>query len=156
MKKIIMTAVLAIAPLVTFAQSAFDKFRDVKGVEYVSVTKDMFNMLGKFEASASGEKAEKFVNMAKGLESVRVFTTSEKKYRKEITSAVADYLKGNPLEELVSYSGKDSKIKVYVNQGGEATLIKEGLVFIEDLDDKGVVLVSFTGTINLDDLKSLK
>lgn len=156
MKKFIITSVLAVMPFVTFAQTAFDKFKDVKGIEYISVTKDMFDMLGKFEASASGEKTEKFIQMAKGLESVKVFTTAEKKYRKELTAAVAGYLKGNTLEELVSYSGKDSKVKVYVNQGGEASLIKEGLVFIEDLDDKGVVLVSFTGSLNLDDLKNLK
>src|SRR5690606_37666691 len=145
MKKFLITAVLAAMPFIASAQTkAFDKFKDVKGIDFVNVEKDMFKMLSNIDASIENEKTSKYVDMIEGLDNLQVFSSKEKKYRKQLTGAVTDYLKSNPLEELISFSNKDSKIKVYVNQGGEATLI-EGLVFIEDMDDKGVVLVSFTG-----------
>jgi len=156
MKKFLITAVLAAMPFIASAQTkAFDKFKDVKGIDFVNVEKDMFKMLSNIDASIENEKTSKYVDMIEGLDNLQVFSSKEKKYRKQLTGAVTDYLKSNPLEELISFSNKDSKIKVYVNQGGEATLIKEGLVFIEDMDDKGVVLVSFTGNIDLKNLEKL-
>jgi hypothetical protein len=157
MKKIIITLLLAALPVISFAQgTAFSKFQDVEGIEYLAINKDMFSMLGTMATSAGGEKTQKCIDMIDGLDNLRVFTTSERKHRKQIKEAVADYLASNPLEELISFSNEDSKIKIYVNKGGDASLIKEGLVFIEDIDDKGVVLVSFTGNVNLSQLKDLK
>ncbi|TRW24860.1 DUF4252 domain-containing protein [Flavobacterium zepuense] len=156
MKKFIITLLVAALPAVTFAQSAFDKFNDVEGIEAVSISGDMFKMIGGLETSEDDDSTQQMLNQVKNIQSLKVFTTSEKKYRKEITTAVADYLKAKPLEELMSINEKNNKIKIYVNQGGDANLITEGLVFIQDIDDKNVVLVSFTGNINLNDLKNLK
>lgn len=157
MKKLLITAVLAAMPFIVSAQtSAFDKFQNVEGIEYINVKKDAFKMLSSVGASVGDDKSHKYVEMIEDIDNLQVFTAKKKKHRKEITNAVADYLKQHPLEELVSVNSKDAKIKVYVNQGGEASLIKEGLVFIEDMDDNGVVLVSFTGNLNLADLGKLK
>ncbi|RZK63785.1 MAG: DUF4252 domain-containing protein [Pedobacter sp.] len=156
MKKII-ALVLLVMPSLFFAQTAaFDKFKDVKGIEYLTVSKDMFKMLGNLESSAADAKTQKYVNMAKNIENLKVFTTSEKKYRKEITAAVTDYLKTNPLEQMMSFSSQNAKVKIYANESSDASIIKEFLVFVEDVDDKSVVLLSFTGDINLNDLDNLK
>jgi len=157
MKKILITAVLAAMPFIASAQTtAFDKFKDVEGIDFVNVEKDMFKMLSNFEAKAGDEKTSQYIDMIEGIDNLQVFTTDEKKHRKQITSAVQEYLKQHPLEELMSFSSKESKIKIYVNQGGEASLIKEGLVFIEDFDDKGVVLLSFTGNVDLKNLNKIE
>jgi hypothetical protein len=157
MKKLFITAVLAAMPFLTSAQAtAFDKFENVEGIEYLNVEKDMFKMLSSVEASVGSEKSHQYVEMIEDIDNLRLFTTKEKKHRKALTNAVADYIKQDKLEELMSFNSKDAKIKIYVNKGGEATLIKEGLVFIEDMDDKGVVVVSFTGNLDLNDLDKIK
>lgn len=156
MKKIIITLLLAALPFAAGAQTAFDKFQEMEGVDYVAVNKEMFDMLSKMDASIEGEKTEKYMELIDQIDNLRVFTTSERKPRKELTEAVQDYLKLNTLEELMSVKDEGSTVKIYVNQGGEASIIKEGLIFIEDKDDKGVVVVSFTGNLNLEDLKGLK
>lgn len=158
MKKFIITLALAAMPFVTFAQSAaFSKFEDVEGIESITVNKEMFKMFSSIETSAVGEKAESYLDIAEGIDYLKVFTTSEKKYKKQIKEAVADYLKQNPLQELMSITDKGSKIKIYVKQGSEESIIREGLVFIENDEKKEeAVLISFTGSINLNDIKDLK
>jgi hypothetical protein len=158
MKKFIITLLLAGLPLATFAQSAaFSKFEDVDGIESITVNKEMFKMFSNIETSAVGEKAQSYLDIAEGIDYLKVFTTSEKKHKKEMKATVADYLKGNPLDELMSITDKDSKIKIYVKQGTEAGIIREGLVFIEnDKRKEEAVLISFSGNINLNDIKGLK
>jgi len=156
MKKFIVTAVLAALPFIVSAQTtAFDKFENTEGIETVVINKKMFEMVGNVQTTAGGDKTQKFLDMAKGLEGVKMFSTSEKKHRKEMISTVEAYLKQNPLEELVSFNDKDCKVKVYVNQG-DASTIKECLLFVQNDDQKQVSIVSFTGNINLKDLGDLK
>jgi hypothetical protein len=156
MKKFVITTVLALAPFFTFAQSVFDKFVDVEGIETVVVSGKMFDMLGELDIKAGGEKGEKVKDQLKNIESLRLFTTSDKKHKKELRAAAADYLKANKLEELMSISEKGSKIKLYVRQGATETAIVEGLIFIDDADDKELVLVSFTGNVDLKNLQDPK
>jgi len=156
MKKILITAVLAAMPFIVSAQTtAFDKFQDVEGIETVVINKKMFDMIGNVEMSAEAGKAQKFVDMAKGLEYVKIFSTSDKKHRKNLVSTVESYLKQNPLDELMSFNSEESKIKVYVNKG-DSSIIKECLVFVQNDDDKEVVVMSMTGNIDLKDLGDLK
>ncbi|MDV6168023.1 DUF4252 domain-containing protein [Flavobacterium sp. DG1-102-2] len=158
MKKFITTVVLAALPFIGFAQTnAFSKFEDVDGIESISINKEMFKMFSSLEDSAKDEKTKSYLDLAGDVESVKVYTTLEKKYKKQLKDAAADYLKVNPLQELVSITDKGSKIKVYVKQGSEESIIKEGLIFIDNDDKKeAAVLVSFTGNINLKDLQDIK
>src|SRR5688572_7191140 len=87
MKKIIITLLLAAMPFTTFAQDVpFSQFQDTEGIDYVSVNKEMFNMIGKMDASIDGENTEKYLGMLDKLDNLKVFTTSEKKHMKELTS----------------------------------------------------------------------
>lgn len=154
MKKFIVTALLAAMPFIASAQTtAFDKFENVEGIETVVINKKMFEIIGNVEAPAGGDKAQKMINAVKGLDNVKVFTTSEKKHRKEMAKTVESYLKQNTLEELMSVKDEKSRIKIYVNKG-DSSLIKECLVFVDD--DKEMVLLSLTGNIDLKELGDLK
>lgn len=154
MKKFIVTALLAAMPFIATAQTtAFDKFENVEGIETVVINKKMFEMIGNVETSAGGEKAQKLIDAAKGLEYVKVFTTTDKKHRKEMAKTVESYLKQNPLEELMSIKDEKSRVKIYVNKG-DSSLIKECLIFVDD--NKEMVLLSLTGNIDLKELGDLK
>jgi len=156
MKKFVITTVLALAPFFTFAQSAFDKFTDVEGIATISVSGQMFDMLGGLKIDSLGGKETKIKDQLKNIESLKVFTTSEKKHKKNLRAAAADYLKDNKMEELMSINEKGSKIKLYIKQGASETTILEGLVFIDDAQDKDMVLVTFKGNIDLKSLEGIK
>ena len=153
MKKIIITLAAVVMPSLIFAQSAFDKFQDKEGIGVVLVNKGMLDLIGGIQAPAGGEKAQKLIDQVNNLDNIRIFTTSKSKYIKEMRSAVTDYLKQNPLEQLMSVTDEGSKVKIYVKPGSTPSQIKEFLLFVEDNEDKEVVLISFTGNINLNDLK---
>lgn len=157
MKKFIITLVLAAIPFITFAQSTvFNKFENVEGIESMTISKDMLKMVSSMETSIQGEKTKSYFDLIEGMDHLKMFTTSERKHRKAIKNAVTDYLKLNRLEQLMSFNNEKSNIRVYVNNGGDAAIIKEGLVFIEDKDGKDVVLLSFTGNLNLKSLQALQ
>lgn len=157
MKKFIITLVLAAMPFITFAQSTvFSKFENVDGIESMTISKDMLKMVSSLETSMDGKNTKTYLDLIEDMDYFKMFSTSERKHRKAIKNAVADYLKQNRLEQLMSFNNEKSNIKVYVNNGGDAAIIKEGLVFIEDKDGKDVVLLSFTGNLNLKSLNALK
>lgn len=156
MRKFIVTAVLAALPFIASAQStAFAKYDNLEGVSTVSVSRKMFEMMGSVETTGNAQ-AKKFLDALKGLEYIKVYRTNEKKYRKELAGTVQTYLTQYPLEQLVSVNDEKCKVKVYVKQGADESIVKEGLLFIENLDDKEVVVVSFAGNINLKDLGDLE
>jgi len=158
MKKFITTVVLAALPFVSFAQTtAFSKFEDVDGIESVTINKEMFQMFGSLEDSAKGEKTKDLLDLAGSVDNLKLYTTREKKYKKQLKEATADYLKSNPLHELMSITDKGLKIKIYGKQGAEESIIKEGLIFIENDDKKeAAILASFTGNVDLKDIQELK
>ncbi|MCW4467533.1 DUF4252 domain-containing protein [Flavobacterium sp. MFBS3-15] len=156
MKKFIITAVMAAMPFVTFAQTkAFDKFQDVEGISSITVNKEMFEMLGEVKVS-DDKKTQSYLDMAENIEGLKVFTTKEKKHKDALRASVAEYIKKNPLTELMSINQDGQKVKIYAAQGKTESIIKEGLIFVEGGDDKDLVLVSFTGTLNLNDIEGLK
>lgn len=155
MKKIIITSLLAIAPFVSFAQTkAFDKFQNVEGIESVCISKKLFEMAGSLEAKDAGEKTQKCLDLVKNMDNLKIFTTSERRHKKDLSKAVASYLKETSLTELIAVNDKESKVKVFVKEGGKASEIREALLFVES--DKQVVVMSFIGSLNLNDLKKLK
>jgi hypothetical protein len=155
MKKLIITSLLAVAPFLGFAQTkAFDKFQNVEGIESVCISKKFFEMAGGIEASGSTEKTKKCLDMVKNIDNLKIFTTSERRHKKDLSQAVASYLKETALTQLLAVNDKESKVKVFVKEGGKATEIREALLFVEN--DKEVVVMSFTGAVDLNDIKALK
>ena len=70
-KKIIIGFMLAMLPLFTFSQSAFDKFEDMDDVSTVVVSKKAFELMIKM--SGNNAEAKEYVDMVGGLTGLRVF-----------------------------------------------------------------------------------
>jgi hypothetical protein len=79
MKSVLFTCALAFSLWATKAQSIFDALENNDAVSSVVVNKSMFMMLSKFEAALDTEpEAKQFIEMAKNIQSLKVFTTSDK------------------------------------------------------------------------------
>ncbi len=153
MKKIIITLVLALAPTLFFGQSVFDKFDGPDEVKTVVVSKKMFEMMG--NVKTNDKDTQQFFGLIKTLENLKVFTTSDTKYRADMKATVDKYLGTKKLEELMRVSDSGKNVKIYVNSGGSKTQVKELLMYIDGKGNEESVIVSLTGNFDLNDISAL-
>lgn len=165
MKKILLTAVLLSAVSLGFSQSVFDKYENEKSVSAMVINKSMFSLLAKFEVVADDKETKDFIDIAKSITSLKVFTTTDKKVAAAMGNDVTNYLKSSKLSELMRFSDQEAQIKFYVLEGRDDSHVKELLMFVsgvskfEDIDINGktieTVLLSLSGDIDLNKINAL-
>ncbi|MEK6155637.1 DUF4252 domain-containing protein [Flavobacteriaceae bacterium 3-367] len=162
MKTYIVLLMLAALPLSGFSQSLFDKYEDLDEVTSVVVNKSMFNLLSKIEVEVDDQEAQDFMDIAKSVSSLKVFTTEDKGISADMKASVSKYLKTASLEELMRIKDKDANVKFYIKTGKDADHVSELLMFvtgIKDVEANGrkfeTVLLSLTGDIDLNKINSL-
>ena len=156
MKKIILITALMISSLTIYAQSSFDKFENQDDVKAMIISKKMFEMIAKTKLKSKNQELQKYTNIMKNLDQVKVFTTESVAKGKEMKAFADNYLKNTKLEELMRASNGGKNVKIYVKNGATDSIIKELFMFIEgDARDKNTVLLSLTGNLNLDEISEL-
>lgn len=158
MKKIILTLVTVAFFMTAHAQSSFDKFEDMDNVTSVIVNKNMFKMLSSMSGSIDDIEAKNYMELAKTLENLKVFTTEDKKASADLLNSFNSYLKSSKLEELMRVNDSGNNVKFYVKPGKTENLVSELLMFVESKDSLGkerTVLMSLTGLIDLNKLSAL-
>jgi len=170
MKKLIIVAVIALMSTATFAQGIFDKFEDKEGVSSVVVNQKMFKMLATMGLDVDDPEAQGFIDMAKKITGLKVFTTDSESISSEMNSTVNSYLKSTKLEELMRIKDGDQTVNFYVKEGKDENHVKELLMFVNGLGEltKGqditingkkreveTVLLSLTGDIDLRQISKL-
>jgi len=95
--------------------------------------------------------------LLKKLDNLKVFMTSSAKVSADMKSTVSNYLRSNPLDELMRVSEGGKKVNIYVKSGTSENIVKELLMFIEDptSKDKQAIVLSLTGNFNLDEISAL-
>ena len=162
MKKLILIIVFAIAPMVTFGQSIFDKYEDSEEVTTVVITKKMFDLASRFSIDTDDPEAKEFMEIAKSLTGLKVFTTENKAVAAEMKATVNKYLKSSSLDELMRVKDKDVSVKFYIKEGKDSDHVKELLMFvtgIKDVEAQGrkieTVLLTLTGDIDLNKISTI-
>ncbi len=157
MKNLIVIIAFLMASASSFAQSVFDKFEDKDGIASVIVNKKMFEMMSKVKVDAKDKEMQQYMSLLKKLDNLKVFTTSNAKLGADMKSTVTSYLKSNPLEELMRANGDGKNVKIYVKSGGNDSIVKELLMFIEgaNMKDANTIVLSLTGNFNLDEISVL-
>lgn len=162
MKKYILIVWMAVLPLTGFSQSLFDKFEDLDDVTSVVVNKSMFNLLAKIDVEVDDPEAQDFIDITTSLNSLKVFTTENKKIGDDMKASVDSYLKSSKMEELMRVKDKDANVKFYIKEGKDADHVSELLMFVtgmKDVEADGrkfeTVILSLTGDIDLNKISSL-
>ncbi len=162
MKKTLIVLVLSILPYVGFSQSLFDKYEDLDNVTSVVVNKSMFNLLSKIDVEVDDPEAKDFMDIARSVNSLKVFTTEDKAVGADMLLSVNKYLKSASLEELMRIKDKDANVKFYIKSGKDDDHVSELLMFVTGMKDVDVdgrkfetVLLSLTGDIDLNKINSL-
>ena len=157
MKKLIILALVISMPIVSQAQSLFDKYDGQDQVNAIIVNKKMFDLMSKVKMDAKDKESQQYVNLIKKLDNLKVFMTSNNKIATDMENTVDKYLKNANLDELMRVSEGGKNVKIYVKSGSSDSQIKELLMFIEGANIKGneTVLMSLTGSFDLDEISSL-
>lgn len=164
MKKVVLVVLVAILPSIGFSQSIFDKYEDMDNVGSVIVNKGMIDLVSKIGEFDDDEETREFVEVAKGLQGVKVFMTEDQNVSLDMSKTVKQYLKNSKLEELMRVKDKDVNVKFYVKNGKNKDHVTELLMFVSGMENIEIghngrkletVLVSLTGDIDLNKIGSI-
>ena len=152
MKKLFLTALIALMPYVFYGQAAFDKYDGQDDVTSVIVNKKMFQMMG----NVKNKESQQYLDLIKKLDNLKVFTTTSQRVTADMKGTAEKYIKTAGLEELMRVNDKSQNIKIMVKSGNTETKVKELLMFIEGNGGKNeTVLMSLTGEFDLNDISML-
>lgn len=163
MRKSLVVILIAIFPVLGFSQSIFDKYEEMDHVAAITINKGLINLVSAVDFEGD-EDAKEFMELAKGLNGIKVFVTEDKAVSADMTSTVKKYLKSSSLEELMRVKDKDVNVKFYVKEGKDDNHVTELLMFVSgfentDIDINGreleTILVTLTGDIDLRKIGSL-
>lgn len=170
MKKIVTLIILTVLPWMSKAQSVFDKYEDFQDVSSVIVNQKAFSMLATINIDTADPEAQQYIDMAKKITGLKVFTTASESVSKDMKTTVATYLKSSQMEELMRINDGDQTVKFYVREGKDENHVKELLMFINGLKETTkaqnisvngtpreieTILLSLTGDIDLRELSML-
>lgn len=164
MKKITLILAIALLPFAATSQSLFDKFEDMDDVGSVIVNKGMIDLLTSIGSLDNDREAREFVEMAKGINGIKVFMTENKTVAADMSATVHKYLRSSDMEELMRVKDKGVNVKFYVKNGKKRDHVTELLMFVSGLKEMEVdvnnrkfetVLVTMTGDIDLNQIGTL-
>lgn len=163
-KRLVILLAIIIAPVMSFGQSVFDKYEDMDGVSSFVMTQKMFNMLASINVNMDDPEDQAFMDMAKKITGLKVYTTGSEKTSADMNSTVKTYLASSKLQELMRMKDGNQTVNFYVKEGKDENHVKELLMVINGLKeltkDENItingkkrefetVLLSLTGDIDL-------
>ncbi|MFN5773066.1 DUF4252 domain-containing protein [Flavobacterium sp.] len=153
MKQFAMLLMVVFAVQSGTAQSAFEKFDNQEDIRAVIVNKKMFALMAKMEVK--DKEGQQFLALIKKLDNLKVFMTANTKRANEMKAEALKHIKNAGLEELMRVTEKGKSVRIYVRSGANESQVKELLMFIEGSGKEESVLMSLTGTFDLDELSTL-
>jgi hypothetical protein len=155
MKKYISTILLLLVTSPFFAQSVFDQFEGIEGVNTVLVNKKMFDLMSKVKLDSSDKETQQYMNLIKKIDNLKVYRTQNERIATQMRLTAEKYAKPAGLEELMVSNEGGRKVRILAKQGSVETQLKELLLFIEGGKNEDTVLLSITGDFDLNDLPAL-
>jgi PIN domain nuclease of toxin-antitoxin system len=169
-KKVLLIVALALISSVSFGQSMFDKYEDMKGVSSGVINSKMFSMIASIDIDLDDPDAQKFMEMAKKIQSVKILSTGDSAISANMKSDAESHVNKANLSELMRFKDGDQTVKFYVKEGKDENHVKELFMLISGLkeltkDSKieingekrefETVVVSITGDIDLREISKI-
>ncbi|NQY07806.1 MAG: DUF4252 domain-containing protein [Flavobacteriaceae bacterium] len=159
MKKIVVTFLLAVLPLVSFGQSFFEQYEDEDGVTSFFATKETFKLLKSIDADPQDQETKEFFKMIESLEAVKMISTDRKDLGAKFKGLAENHVSKNGLTELMRVNDDGKKVKFYVKKGKSDSIVKELFMLVTGVEMDGnkasTIVMSVTGDINLKHISKL-
>lgn len=132
----------------------FDKYKEMNGVVSVNINQNLFKMMSQFDLDAEDEETQKIIDMIDQLESIQIFTTSNREAGMDLNKDATAYMKNQKLEELMSVNDETGKkVRFYFRPGTSDDVVKQLFMHINDVDETIVIMIQ--GNVNLADIGKL-
>ena len=155
MKKYIITFLFLLVSSPFFAQSVFDQFDGMAGVNAVVVNKKMFDLMSKVKIDTSDKETQQYMSLIKKIDNLKVFSTSNDRTALQMKLTADKYAKTAGLEELARQNENGKNIRIMVKPGASESQVKELLLFIQGTSTEDTVLMSLIGDIDLNEVPAL-
>ncbi|MBE15955.1 MAG: DUF4252 domain-containing protein [Dokdonia sp.] len=157
MKKVIVALAFVLSSIAVTAQSEFDKFEDVKGVQSLIMNQKMFKLLSKVDLNASDPEVQAYKELVDNLENIKMYTSSDAGVMSQMAGAMKSYLGKGKLQELMRATGDEGTAKFYYIPGKTDDYVSEFVMFLNGSVDgeNRAVFFQLTGNIDLKQVSKL-
>lgn len=155
MKKIFFTITILLFGTAFYAQNSFDKYDGQDDVNSIIVTKKMFELMSKVQVDASDTATQKYLNLTKKLDNLKVFSTQNDAIKKDMKATAADYVKATNLVQYKKVNDAGKTVNIYTNSGATAAQTNELFMFIENTAAAESVLMDLKGNFSLNEISLL-
>ncbi len=168
MKKNILLLVLLLLTKTIYGQSIFDNYANNDDVTLVSISPNMFKMLGKMSISLDDPEAREFIEMVTSINNFKVLVSSNKDIGIDMFNWLNQEVNNRGLEELMNVKDKGIDVSFYVKNGKDVDHVEQLLMYVNEkkqetnsarLNIKGIavesVLLLIEGDINLNQIYKL-
>lgn len=138
-----------------FAQTVFDQFEGIAGVDVVTINKKMFDLMSKVKLDTSDKETQQYMNLIKKIDHLKVYRTQNERISIQMRLTTEKYAKTAGLEDLISASEGGKKVKILGRQSVDETKLKELLLFVEGSKTDDTVLMTITGDFDLNEVPAL-
>jgi hypothetical protein len=117
MKKHLITLFLLVVSSPFFAQSVFDQFDGIAGVNTVIVNKKMFDLMSKVKLDTSDKETLQYLSLIKKIDQLKVYRTQNDRIALQMRLTAEKYAKTAGLEELMTSNESGKKVQILGKQG---------------------------------------
>jgi predicted CoA-binding protein len=130
-----------------------DTFENQDDVTAIVVNKKMFDLIGKVETNS--KDTQEFLALAKKLEILKVFITSNTSKASELKKASEKLLKSSNLSQLTRVKEQVGEVEVFVKTDEANSNIKELMMFVDGASNQQSLLMYLKGDFSLSEISVL-
>lgn len=147
---------IAVMSLTVNAQD-FSKYDNVREVNSFMVNKSMFKLMSKLDLDSQDEDVKVYLDLVENLDDIKIYTTENLEYGKQLQADFNALKSKNNLEELMRVNSEGKNVNFYIKPGKSDDFVSQLLMFINssEASDTQSVLMVINGNIDLKNISKL-
>lgn len=143
MKKTLILILLIITSSWLSGQSIFERYANNDDVTLVSISPNMFKMLGQMSLSLDDPEAQEYLEMVTSIKNFKVLVSSDQGISNEMLNWVNQQVLKQDLDELVSIKDQVTDITFYVKEGKKEDYVEQLLMYVNEKVDSDIEKSNF-------------
>ena len=143
MKKTLILILLIITSFWLSGQSIFERYANNDDVTLVSISPNMFKMLGQMSLSLDDPEAQEYLEMVTSIKNFKVLVSSDQGISNEMLNWVNQQVLKQDLDELVSIKDQVTDITFYVKEGEKEDYVEQLLMYVNEKVDSDIEKSNF-------------
>ena len=124
-------------------QSIFERYANNDEVTLVSISPNMFKMLGQMSLSLEDPEAQEYLEMVTSINNFKVLVSSDQGISNEMLNWVNQQVLKQDLDELVSIKDQVTDITFYVKEGKKKDYVEQLLMYVNEKVDSDIEKSNF-------------